>query len=439
MNSCLQLKNITLQEHQRKIIKFILKPSVRGVLVYHSMGSGKSLTSVVAVKCLLEKYPEKKAIIITPANLVSTFEREMKKIHLDTKKIEIYSYNKFITGGHKCSGSIIIVDESHNLNGVSSERFKKIYECTKKAFKVILLSATPIRNSPSEIVNQLSLLKGSDIKRGIIEELAYLNNKPIEKQVLDKLFKCNVSFYKNESTVDYPVVKRHIINFTMTPKFYRDYYKLQEDIRGDLPEIFASTKNLTVFLNGIRRGVNKTHEVSPKISWALEKIMENKKILVYSNWLDSGINIIKTALQQAGVPFGEISGKVPKEQKDNYIKMYNSDKIKVMLISSSGGEGLSLKGTRTVVILEPHWNNAKLDQVTGRAIRYRSHSHLPENQRRVDIYSLLLEKPELKRQGDSLPSADTVLYKMAQSKEKIIDDFYKKLKARSIENDKSCI
>jgi hypothetical protein len=38
-----------------------------------------------------------------------------------------------------------------------------------------------------------------------------------------------------------------------------------------------------------------------------------------------------------------------------------------------------------VQVAEPHWNDAKIDQVIGRAIRYKSHAHLPENQRRVRV------------------------------------------------------
>jgi len=36
-------------------------------------------------------------------------------------------------------------------------------------------------------------------------------------------------------------------------------------------------------------------------------------------------------------------------------------------------------------LLEPHWNQSQLDQVKGRAIRYKSHDHLPENERKVEI------------------------------------------------------
>jgi hypothetical protein len=71
---------------------------------------------------------------------------------------------------------------------------------------------------------------------------------------------------------------------------------------------------------------------------------------------------------------------------------YNSGKVPVLLISAAGAEGLDLKETRSLIILEPYWNDARLDQVKGRAVRYRSHANLPKKDRTVDIYTLVLTK-----------------------------------------------
>src|SRR4029079_15416407 len=109
----------------------------------------------------------------------------------------------------------------------------------------------------------------------------------------------------------------------------------------------------TVFLNGVRRAVNKTREISPKITWAIGKINrdldKNKKVLVYSSWLDRGIHIIRDYLKKNDIPFSMVSGSITKQHKDESIALYNSGKHKVMLITASGAEGIDLKGTRTVI------------------------------------------------------------------------------------------
>jgi hypothetical protein len=60
--------------------------------------------------------------------------------------------------------------------------------------------------------------------------------------------------------------------------------------------------------------------------------------------------------------------------------------IKVLMITSSGAEGINLRNTRFVHILEPYWNMVRIDQVVGRARRICSHEDLPEDMRTVQVY-----------------------------------------------------
>jgi hypothetical protein len=62
------------------------------------------------------------------------------------------------------------------------------------------------------------------------------------------------------------------------------------------------------------------------------------------------------------------------------------DIARVLLITQSGAEGISLRNVRQVHILEPYWNNIRLDQVIGRAVRTCSHTALPRGDRDVRVY-----------------------------------------------------
>ena len=76
---------------------------------------------------------------------------------------------------------------------------------------------------------------------------------------------------------------------------------------------------------------------------------------------------------------------------------------RVFCITSAGAEGLSLKCVRAVHIMEPYWNDVRLKQVKGRAIRIGSHLELPEDQRDVSIYTYLScfsEEAQLAKAGD---------------------------------------
>ena len=60
--------------------------------------------------------------------------------------------------------------------------------------------------------------------------------------------------------------------------------------------------------------------------------------------------------------------------------------IKVFMITSAGSEGINLRNVRKVAIMEPYWNNTRLEQIVGRARRICSHSKLPLNLQTVEVY-----------------------------------------------------
>ena len=56
------------------------------------------------------------------------------------------------------------------------------------------------------------------------------------------------------------------------------------------------------------------------------------------------------------------------------------------MITASGAEGINLKNTRYVHIMEPYWHMVRLNQVIGRARRLCSHQDLPEELRTVQVF-----------------------------------------------------
>ena len=64
--------------------------------------------------------------------------------------------------------------------------------------------------------------------------------------------------------------------------------------------------------------------------------------------------------------------------------------IKVLMITSSGSEGITLKNTRYVHILEPYWHPVRTDQVVGRAVRICSHNDLEEEYKTVEVFLYLM-------------------------------------------------
>ena len=64
--------------------------------------------------------------------------------------------------------------------------------------------------------------------------------------------------------------------------------------------------------------------------------------------------------------------------------------IKVFMITSSGSEGINLRNTRYVHIMEPYWHPVRTEQVIGRARRICSHKNLPEALQTVEVFIYLM-------------------------------------------------
>jgi len=201
---------------------------------------------------------------------------------------------------------------------------------------------------------------------------------------------------------------------------------------------------------------------SAKIKCILDKIYNPESnrvsdgiILIYSQYIDSGLIPVALALEEMGFTrFGQqgikplfknrptevvdVRTMQPPEDKKNFkparyamitgdprlspnndfeVKGLTSDdnkdgsKVKVVLISKAGSEGIDLKFIRQVHILDPWYNMNRPEQIIGRAVRNFSHKDLPFEKRNVEIfmYGTILDK-------NIEEAADLYVYRVAEYK-----------------------
>ena len=79
--------------------------------------------------------------------------------------------------------------------------------------------------------------------------------------------------------------------------------------------------------------------------------------------------------------------------------------IKVLMITSSGSEGITLRNTRYVHIVEPYWHPVRTEQVVGRARRICSHQALDEKYKTVEVFMYLMTFTQKQLDGD--PNGET--------------------------------
>ena len=123
---------------------------------------------------------------------------------------------------------------------------------------------------------------------------------------------------------------------------------------------------------------------------------------------------------------------------------YNGEKIKLFFISVAGSEGITLKNSRQIHVLEHYWNSVRTNQVIGRAIRYKSHDSLPIEKRNVAVYQYVsvipkkLQNNDFLRKYDSNLSSDEVVLQVSQKKEKLSNQFLDILRKSAIDCSENC-
>jgi len=123
--------------------------------------------------------------------------------------------------------------------------------------------------------------------------------------------------------------------------------------------------------------------------------------------------------------------------------------IKVLMITSAGSEGINLRNTRYVHIMEPYWHPVRTQQVIGRARRICSHQSLPVEFQTVEVfiyimtftkeqldsdYAIELRISDQSKIAPFLPqSSDEKLYQISTIKEQISEQLLRGVKEASID------
>lgn len=438
--ACITRSKVPLKEYQYSVVEW-MKVN-RGAAVCFGGGSGKTLTGVAATQCFLDAVPNGVVIVVTPTSLVENFRDEMRKYGADPDDPR-YTFFTFTTFANKFKStmnqfprnSFLLVDEAHNLRTnierPDPEKMKRpeiFVKCAKRASKVMLLTFTPVYNEPYDIVNLVAMVKGeAPLTRAKFDRLLS------DSHAFDQYFGCIFSFYdvKESEKKNYPQLREHTVHIEMTPEFYRQY----RDVELKEEKIFNIT-NPFIFLVGMRQATNAL-QPQQKIDWTVAKIQEcvakNQKVIVYSAFKTAGVDMLRERLETLGISHREITGEIPRKSREKVRDMYNSDEIQVLMITKAGSEGLHLIGTRVVIHLEAGWNRDGEKQTNMRAARQHSHSHLPPEDRFVDVYYLLIEKPRRRDPTDKRESADEILKEKVISKDEYNQSFLKKLYYSSIE------
>lgn len=493
-------KKTMLKDHQYLIKTFFNNvefDDVKGILLYHKMGTGKSILSISMAMDF-----DGDVIIFMYTSLINNYVNDIKKYlsminfkddfdsFINTKFtfISLNAFNLYTKIPSDLKNKLIIIDEAHHvfsgvLNG-SKNHIALYYALNNEPdLKIILLTGTPIYNDPYEIMICLNMITKHLIFPESYDEFVSLYTDT--KKTNDTLYQHRVaklenrivgliSFFEQQISEDYPDdFGTQIVKCNMTkPQLnkYLNFKKIEDEKSNNLfkkkmqkSSSISKSNNFSNYRIQTRMicNIDPEYDISQCVKY--NKIYENiishnGCALVYSQFinnygllgfsqfllkkdyilfdLDNNFNEKNDNMitdKPSKKYFSIIKGDISFEKRNYIQQIFNNPDnkygkiIHILLISSTGAEGLDLKFIRTVHIMEPYWNNSRIEQIRSRAIRYKSHILLQKKEQNVHTF-LYLSTLNLEQL-----TTDEEIHSMAVDKQKYINDFLYMIKRVSID------
>lgn len=429
---------LDLATHQLRVINEAIESKKRGEekfrkLLVWGTGTGKTIGGLGIVRAL----GDDDYALVVPAAIKPQFQQYAAKMKLDPNRV--ISYHQFANSPE--TPRTILIDEAHRLGSDTSIQSKIILPKLLKAKNVIMLTATPLKNNVREFAVLFSALKGYEIPPDEFEAeyggqppprwKTWLKNRlgiPIKLENDYSKLRKAIEEIKNQ--IDYVPATTHNIDVKedIVETELSDTQKIlikairtgnwniipfSLKLKYDLDD--RKLKNLQTFYVGERQTVLsdlpfKKHPVSPddiyqsfldspklkKVFRDIENFLQNEVggVMVYSNFPYAGLTPLAEALKRKGIPFEFFHGDMTNKERMEAIQNYNSGKSRVILIGPAGSEGVSLKNTRLIQILDPYWNDVRMIQAKARGLRAASHINLPENLRNAKILYYFSREPQ---------------------------------------------
>lgn len=313
--------------------------------------------------------------------------------------------------------------------------------------------------------------------------------KRMEERAREERSRRMSSYYEKKgkasptSSGSYRPYSRELCNFVFPPGHERPYqsYGKQEPSSAYLLKLRRAVQAIPE--DALR--LDKLHELSPKFKKIVQHLLSpashSKTAVVYSQFRNAeGIELLAAAMRANGfqqikdtrdwspgetdVPRFIVYDNSDPDEMQNLLHLFNSeleripaDKLpgsvdvdrhdnkrgdiaKVLMITKSGAEGITLKNVREVHVLEPYWHLNRIEQAIGRAVRAKSHLALPAQDRIVSVFMYIatftkeqLGQDQAIRTKDKGLTSDQYVHAVALEKRKLLDQVSRVMRLASID------
>ena len=395
-----------LRSYQREGVEFMQFLTDRGfgALLADEMGLGKTVQLLAFLASRFSR-GDAPALVVCPASLVTNWEREAERFIpgmrvgvlrgpgrrelaglLEEHDLAILSYASARLNAEtlrKRRFSFLILDEAQHIKNPGSGNARSCKNL--KAGRRIVLSGTPLENSPEDLWSIMDFLQPGML--GTLAEFrrAYCGTAAANPELKAELAARTAPFIKRRTKLrvaaDLPPRSELTLYCELAPAQRALYDRTLEEGRRMLGESEKNGAAVFEVLLRLRQicchpallpGGNPADVPSAKTELLMELLDEHidssHKMLLFSQFT-SLLQLIVPMLDRSGIPYEYLDGATRDRQK--HVDRFNRDPgIPLFLLSlKAGGTGLNLTSADTVIIYDPWWNPAVEAQAADRTHR----------------------------------------------------------------------
>jgi Helicase conserved C-terminal domain/SNF2-related domain/Cornifin (SPRR) family len=437
---------ITLFNHQEATAQHFATLDWKQKLVFTfnwGMGSGKTQGAVTALS--VGAHPVSDVMVICPKSMVSEWLHALQQ--WEPHRLTSSEFQQCFTLMTKDQVQdpklmtflqhipTVIVDEFHYLKNANQATHTLLMQL-REAKHLLLLSGTIVPNGPSDVRGLLTLygepLETSLNVDGEEAEQRYFTPERVFQTLQNRISVFHPHIHAKDDHVEYfPRVSTKVITIPVDMGFWCYYmthmgcmdFPIQEDVNGKCISIrlpggsHCGSKVLQSLSYHYYDGSEETG-VHPKFRMLREMWPTlSLPVVIYSDYVDGVVDTLVSFLVDAGLVSSSrlcmITGDTDSQTRAQGIKTFNSGgSIDVLFISKVFGVGVTLKGARTFVVMDPGDNLETEAQAIARVIRMKSHSHLPIEQQEVHVIRLILSCPTSVKNETWTPEECEVVHRM---------------------------
>ena len=382
------------------------------VILADEMGLGKTIQALALLLEEMNRNPEMNShpsLVLCPSSLVDNWQMEAAKFAPQLKTLiirgskrkqilEQISENDLIIASYAIAAReqprlkeykfrFLILDEAQHIKNPSTVNAKTCKSLN--AFYKIVLTGTPLENSPEELWSIFDFLQPKMLGSMSVFKSRYAGigtDEAMQGDLAARTAPFLLRRKKNEVEPDLPKKTVQTIFCEMNPQ----QRKLYDDFREKGLECFDSlvksgrNSRFDLLTNLLRLRQICCHPTllpvdnaevdfpSAKTDLLQELLLESMdsghKVLLFSQFT-SFLSIIKKWLIKENINFEYLDGST-KDRMDRVQNFNNSHDIPLFLLSlRAGGVGLNLTAADRVIIYDPWWNPAVEAQATDRTHR----------------------------------------------------------------------